>query len=228
MGVSGKSKSQAQTNRKTSYSDELWDDCEREYIDKIPQQIQKTPKKQQEVKPTMDLFEAIRKRRSYRGTFTDAPVAKSDLERIVQAGIQAPSGCNAQTTSFVIVDDPGVLAEIAEIIDTPVARTAKAMIVCVMNNRPVFKNTSFGPEDCAAAVENMLLAITALGYATVWLDGVLRVEKRAKRIAELLNIPETLEVRVLLPVGVPAEDGEQAPRAAFIKRAAFNDYSTIE
>ena len=39
---------------------------------------------------------------------------------------------------------------------------------------------SFGAEDCAAAVANMLLAITAVGYATVWTDGALRREVEAK------------------------------------------------
>ncbi len=55
----------------------------------------------------MDLFEAIEGRYSYRGAFTDAPVPREDLVRIVEAGLKAPSGCNAQTTTFVIAADPG-------------------------------------------------------------------------------------------------------------------------
>ena len=54
----------------------------------------------------MELFESIRRRHSYRGPFRDQPVRRADPERIVEAGIRAPSGRNAQTTSFVIVDDP--------------------------------------------------------------------------------------------------------------------------
>ena len=63
----------------------------------------------------MDLFEAIERRYSYRGEFTDAPVGREDLEKIVRAGIRAPSGKNEQVTSFVIVDDPQLLEQIAEI-----------------------------------------------------------------------------------------------------------------
>ena len=137
----------------------------------------------------MDLFDAIAKRYSYRGAFTDAPVPRKDLEKIVQAGIQAPSACNEQVASFVIVDDPALLRQIAEIVDKPVCHTAKAMIVCVADPRPVYADMSFAAEDCAAAVENMLLAITALGYASVWLDGVLRAEDRADRIGRLLGVP---------------------------------------
>ena len=50
------------------------------------------------------------------------------------------------------------------------------MIVCVTDPQPVYHTMSFPAEDCAAAVENMLLAIAALGYATVWIDGALRAE----------------------------------------------------
>ncbi|RMG04478.1 MAG: nitroreductase, partial [Planctomycetota bacterium] len=72
----------------------------------------------------MDVFEAIRRRHSYRGPFTDAPVPREDLRKIVEAGIRAPSGKNEQTTSFVIVDDPALLEQAKQIIDRPVCATA--------------------------------------------------------------------------------------------------------
>jgi len=172
----------------------------------------------------MELFEAIAKRHSYRGQFTDAPVSEEDLRKIVQAGIQAPSGKNEQTTSFVIVNDPDVLEKAAEIINRPVCQTAKAMIVCVTDPRPVFHGETFHAEDCSAAVENMLLAITALGYATVWLDGVLRLETVAERLAELLAVPKDRIVRIALPVGVPVELCQQKHKLPFDQRAWFNRY----
>ena len=172
----------------------------------------------------MELFEAIAKRHSYRGKFTDAPVPEEDLRKIVQAGIDAPSGKNEQTTSFVIVNDPDVLAKAAEIINRPVCETAKAMIVCVTDPRPVFHDHSFHAEDCAAAVENMLLAITALGYATVWLDGVLRLESVAERLAELLAVPKDRIVRIALPLGVPAESCPPKEKLPFDQRASFNRF----
>ena len=172
----------------------------------------------------MDLFDAIASRYSYRGQFTAAPVPRRDLEKIVQAGIQAPSACNQQIATFVIVDDPALLRQIAQIVDKPVCHSAKAMIACVADPRSVYANFSFAAEDCAAAVENMLLAIAALGYATVWLDGVLRVEDRAARIGQLLGVPTGRTIRILLPIGVPAEPGKQRERFSFDQRAWFNRY----
>ena len=172
----------------------------------------------------MDLFEAIERRYSYRGDFTSDPVPREDLEKIVQAGIQAPSALNEQVTSLVIVDDPELLAQIAAITEKSVCNTARAMIVCVTDPRPVFGGLSFATEDCAACVENMLLAVAALGYATVWLDGVLRRENRAARIAQLLGVHDGKEVRILLPLGVASEPGRQKEKLPLQQRAWFNRY----
>ncbi|MCX7591848.1 MAG: nitroreductase family protein [Kiritimatiellae bacterium] len=172
----------------------------------------------------MDLFEAIRLRHSYRGEFQNQRIPREDLVRIVQAGIAAPSGCNAQTTSFVIVDDPALISEIGTIVEKEFVRRAPALIVCVIQHRKVYHGMSFALEDCAAAVENMLLAITALGYASVWLDGVLRFAGRAALIGSLLGVPEDREVRVVLPVGVPSEQRHPAPKLPFETRAWFNRY----
>lgn len=172
----------------------------------------------------MDVFQAIAQRHSYREAYLDRPVPREDLIRIVQAGIQAPSGKNEQTTSFVIVDDPQLLDQIASWIDKPVCKTAQAMIACVIDPRPVLNGISFAVEDCAAAVENMLLAITALGYASVWLDGVLRRDEIAQKISRLLHVPADKTVRVLLPVGVPAKSGTPKEKLPFEQRAWFNRY----
>lgn len=172
----------------------------------------------------MDLFDAIAKRYSYRGDFTPVPVPQTDLKRIAEAGIRAPSACNEQVASFVVVDDPALLRQIAEIVGKPVCRSAPAMIACIADPRPVYAKWSFAAEDCAAAVENMLLAITALGYASVWIDGALRAEDRAGRIGRLLGVPPERTVRVLLPIGVPAEAGRQREKLPFDRRAWFNRY----
>ena len=172
----------------------------------------------------MDVFEAIAKRHSYRGEFKDTPIPREHLTQIVHAGIRAPSGCNAQTTAFVIVDDPALIAELAAIVVKETVRSAKAVIVCVAEHRPVFGGMSFGVEDCAAAVENMLLAATALGYATVWFDGALRRESKAEQIAALLGVPKEREVRVILPLGVPREVVAQRDRKPFAERAWFNRF----
>lgn len=175
----------------------------------------------------MDLFEAIARRSSYRGLYSPAAVPREHLVKIVEAGIYAPSAKNEQVTTFVIVDEPAMVQEVARILDRPNCMAAKAVIACVTDPRPVVEDMSFATEDCAAAVENMWLAITALGYATVWLDGVLRRQNRAARIGQLLCVPPDRSVRILLPIGVPAEPVSQKEKLPFDQRAWFNRYGAV-
>ena len=175
----------------------------------------------------MDVCEAISRRHSYRGQFTEKAVPRADLRLIVDAALKAPSGKNAQTTTFLIVDDPGLVGKIGAMHERNRAmRQAKAMIACIVDRDPeaVHEGHNFQVEDCAVAVENMLLAITALEYATVWMDGWLRTKGRAGEIGRLLGLPEEKVVRVLLPIGVPAEKRAPKEKRPFEERAWFNRY----
>ena len=172
----------------------------------------------------MELFEAVRRRHSYRGAFKPDPVLKSDLLQIAEAGVRAPSGCNKQTTHICVVTDPQKLAAIAQLLPRPVVQTAQAVFVIVSDCRPAYDDRSFEQQDYAAAVENMLLAVTALGYATVWLDGVLRHDGIAEAIADIISLPDRahLTVSVILPVGVPVDACPQHERLPFNERVTFN------
>ena len=54
-------------------------------------------------------LELIHSRHSFRGEYQAVPVKREDLIKIMQAGIDAPSGCNKQTTSFIAIDDSHIL-----------------------------------------------------------------------------------------------------------------------
>ena len=175
----------------------------------------------------MDLFKAILLRHCYRGSFRQDSIPREDLREIVQAGLMAPSGKNLQTTRFVIVDRQDVLCQIAAI--CPVNQAVmemRAMIACIVDREPdlLADGPSFQVEDCATAVDHMLLAATALSYATVWIDGALRVENRADRIGQLLGVPQAKVVRIILPLGNPAEPYQGPVKMSFEERAWFDRY----
>jgi len=179
----------------------------------------------------MDVFDALAQRYSYRGPYRAQPVPRADLRRIVQAGLQAPSGKNGQTTRFIIVDDAELLSQIGRLHASNTAvQQARAMIACLVDRQPppIYEGFSFQVEDCAAAVENMLLAITALGYASVWIDGWLRIGDHAATIGRLLGVPDEKVIRVLLPIGVPTEPGPRRDKLPFEQRAWFNAYGRAE
>ena len=175
----------------------------------------------------MDLFTAIEKRHSQRGDFEKKPVSQDHLMKIVLAGINAPSGKNGQTTSFVIIDDQKIVNQINTMPGANKAiQHAPAMIACIRDKEPeaIYEGYSFQKEDCAASAENMLLAITALGYASVWIDGWLRLENRHETIGRLIGLPEGKLLAVLLPVGVPSKIWEPNKKKDFPERAFFNKW----
>ena len=174
----------------------------------------------------MELFDAINTRYSYRGAYLQKPVPEEDLRKIVQAGLDAPTGKNLQTTQFVIINDTFTLNQVKGVFSgQPFIATAPAFIAAFYDIEEQAASEypyTFEIEDAAAAAQNILLGITSLGYASVWLDGVLRNEQRAEKIGKIIGLPKSKKVRILLPVGVAADDGPRKQKQPFAERVWFN------
>lgn len=171
----------------------------------------------------MELMEAIRNRKSYRNSFTDALIPRDDLMEIMEAGYLAPSGCNMQTTQFIAVDDTQTLKSLAGIFGKPWAATATAAILVLTKETLSPSGVSYHIHDFSAAAENILLAVTAKGYATVWIEGQIRGES-ARKMGDLLGVPQDITVAIYLPIGVPEEPFFDAPKKPFADRAWLNGY----
>ena len=169
--------------------------------------------------------EVIAARRSYRGRYLPEPVPRDHLRQILQAGLDAPSGCNKQTTSLIAVDDPAVLEKLRAVIRPPVAETAPAMI-CVLTQRiNAYRDRCFAVQDYAAAIENMLLSIVALGYQSCWYEGhITDTDRIGAQMAEILNVPEEYELVCMLPVGFAADEPGMPKKKDFNERAWFNGF----
>ena len=175
----------------------------------------------------VDFFDAMSARHSYRGDFLPDPVPREDLVRIAEAGVAAPSGCNKQTTSFVIVDDPEVLAHLREEIRPPLKRENAPAAICVLTQRiNAYRDKCFAVQDYSAAIENMLLAITALGYASCWYEGHITDDDRiCDRMARVLGVPEGYDLVCYLPVGRPVHVPRGPQKKDLSERVWFNAVS---
>ncbi len=173
----------------------------------------------------MDILEIIRNRHSYRGKYKSDKVPREDLISILKAGLDAPSGCNMQTTSLIAVDDKSVLERLHSVIDPPVAETAPAMI-CVLTQRiNAYRDKCFAVQDYSAAIENMLLAIEALGYHSCWYEGHITDEdKIGCKMAKILNVPDNYELVCFLPVGIAVEEPVSPKKKSLDERAWFNAF----
>ena len=176
----------------------------------------------------MEFFEAVEKRASYRDAFLNQEIPENDIRQIVTAGLHAPSGYNFQTTSFVIVRDPETRAKLADLLPTPATKTAPVILVAVseqkINQAKGAANFAFDTQDYAAAVENIMLAIVAKGYAGVWMDGMSRMNEVDAKIAEILNVPEGKWVRSIIPFGVPEKEVAQKAKKSFDERVVWDRF----
>jgi nitroreductase len=147
----------------------------------------------------MEALEAIRKRRSVRD-FTGDPIPRDDLEKIIDAGRMAATGYNRQPWDFIIITDREMIDQLK--IAAQWMENAGAIIAVALD-----PTTKFWLEDGSAAVENMLIASTALGYGSCWLEGY--TLPREDEFKDLLGVPDNRRLLTLVPVGVPVAWPEQ-------------------
>jgi len=175
----------------------------------------------------MDMLELIHSRHSYRGKYLPTPVPREHLRAIMQAGLDAPSGCNKQTTSIIAVDDPELLSRLRSVIVPLKGETAPAMI-CVLTQRIIaYRDRCYATQDYAAAIENMLLAAVALGYESCWYEGhVTDTDRIGYQMQKILGVPDEYELVCMLPIGVAAEPVTAREKLPFEERAWFNGFRT--
>lgn len=173
------------------------------------------------------MIDVIKNRSSYRGAYKDIPVPRQDLITIMEAGLVAPSGCNKQTTSLVGVDDPELLRELKAGLKPPIGATAPAFIVVLSQKIYAHGHKSYFVQDYSACIENMLLAIEALGYKSCWYEGDITTRpQNARHIGQVLNVPEGYKVVCLVPVGIAVEESTHPNKKSFEERAWFNRFAT--
>jgi nitroreductase len=157
----------------------------------------------------MDVLEAIRTRRSIRA-FVDRAVPEELVQKLLAAAMQAPSARNQQPWHFIVIDDRTLLAKIAEFMPNASMAAAAPLAILVCGDLDLEKSPGYWMVDCAAAVENMLLAAHGLGLGAVWC-GVYPRDQRMDGLRRLAGLPKNVIAHSLVVLGyaaekVPAED----------------------
>jgi len=170
----------------------------------------------------MNLFEAIAKRYSHKEAFLPDPIPAADLAKIAKAGIDAPSGMNSQTVQVVILPTRQDVEPLCEIGPTWGMQTCPAALMVFTDNAlsPTFQQ-SLEKEDYSTAMGNMLLAATALGYSTLWLDSPYWDEDRQKAARELVGAPDSYHLWAVIPVGKPDGEGSRRPKQPAEQRISY-------
>lgn len=156
------------------------------------------------------MFDVLHARKSVRN-FTGAPLEKKDLDKIVRAGMAAPTARNQQPWSFVAVTDRKKLDSLAAGLPYAkmLSKAGAAIIVCTEPEKASGGSKEFAIIDATLAGENILLAIEALGLGAVW-TAVYPNPKLMEHVRSTLGIPKDVIPLNVIPVGVPT--GEDKPK----------------
>jgi nitroreductase len=145
--------------------------------------------------------------------FKPIPIPDEILLEILRAGNAAPSAGNLQARDFIVVKDAERKKLIAKAAVGQMFIAEAPVVVVVCANYPrsmrVYRDRGrlYAEQDATAAVENMLLAIQALGLGGVWVGAFYE-----SRISEILRIPEYVRPIAIVPIGYPAEKPEKRSR----------------
>lgn len=166
-------------------------------------------------------MEAIFKRRSIR-KYTQTPVKKEVLIELIKAGMAAPSAGNEQPWHFIIINERKILTSIQKVHPHSRMLSSAGAAILVCGDLTLETQQGFWIQDCAAATENILIAVAHMGLGAVWL-GVYPEEDRIIGIQMLLKIPEYIIPFSLLPIGYPAE--QKSPKTDFdMSRIRYNGW----
>ena len=177
----------------------------------------------------MEALEAILTRRSTRN-YTADPVEQEKLEKILDAGRQAPSGGNNQTSHFLVIRNPDVLDTLVDMTEKAFSRMEatedtyaslrhsieasrrggyvfryNAPVLIVVANQKDYGNNI---ADCACAIENMMVAANALDLGSCWINQLKWLNEEPEIVEYLQGFGMKSDERVYgaVIIGHPATD----------------------
>ena len=173
----------------------------------------------------MDLLKAIMGRRSIRKFKTDT-IPEDMLRRLVEAGIWAPSGGNAQTWCFIIVTDGGSIRRLKMLSPGLLGNPPAIIVICQNIVEAERKGAKLGKEilmlmDSAMAAQNIMLAAYAEGLGTCIIRSF-----HPEGVQKLLRLPRHIEPQILISIGVPASIPKAQKRNLNI--VSFQEYRRNE
>ncbi|MFH1216309.1 MAG: nitroreductase family protein [Pseudomonadota bacterium] len=157
---------------------------------------------------THAVLDAIQSRRSIR-EFTEEDVSQSDLREIVRAGIWAPSGLNNQPWRFVVITDDGMRKKLAGTTHySHIVLAARALIGVYLDTEAMYDEVK-DHQSAGACIQNMLLAVEALGLGAVWLGQIL---KNKNQVNDILQLEPKFDLMAMIALGHPLHRNQKSKR----------------
>jgi nitroreductase len=155
---------------------------------------------------TNNALDNIFERKSVR-EYTSQSISKDTLEKLVKAGMAAPSARNLQPWYFIVITNKTDLQNLClELPNASMLKNASAAIVVCGNTAKSINDidSTYWVQDCCAASENILLAAEAMKLGAVW-TAVYPYPDRLKTVCEYLKLPSNIKPLNIIPIGYPAK-----------------------
>lgn len=159
-------------------------------------------------------------RRSIR-RFLDKPVESEKLDRILKAGMQAPSAHNGQPWEFLVITEQNIKDAVSKM--SPWAgMVAKAPVTIIVLGNIDTPNVRWIQQDLSACTQNILLQIAEEGLGGCWM-GFYPDEERVKKCSEYFNLPKNIIPFSLIALGYSDDENRYVDRSN-ISKIHFNKY----
>ena len=163
----------------------------------------------------MKFIELVRKRKSMR-EYLPKPVPREIIDQCLEAARMAPSACNSQPWSFIVVDDKSTINEIVKKSMSGIysmnkfVKTAPVVIVAITEQSVytarmggMLRNVKYNLIDIGIACEHLVLQAVELGLGTCWLGWF-----NEKALKKVLGLPKSKHVDVAISMGYPDKTAE--------------------
>lgn len=157
------------------------------------------------------VMENLLTRRSVRA-FEKKAIPADELDQILQAAVYAPSGMGRQTWQFTVVTDRKKIQKLAAVVEKELNRPGYDMyapeVIIIPSNE---RDSRFGKEDNACALENIFLAAHSFGIGSVWINQIRDIcdAPAARALLKEWGVPDSHVVYGIAALGYPAPAPEK-------------------
>ena len=160
-----------------------------------------------------DILDLIQSRRTIKH-FLPKYISWDHIAKIIDAARHAPSCGNVQNWKFIVIIEPGLKQSITNACfeQYEIASAGALIVVCAEPEKAeryygLRGERLYTVQNCAAAVENMLLEAHSLGLGTRWIGAF-----EEEEVKSLLRIPEEVRPQAIVAVGYPKEIPPKPPK----------------
>jgi nitroreductase len=141
------------------------------------------------------LVDVILSRRSIR-RYQQKEIPRDAMDKILEAGRQAPSAMNRQPWHFIVVTNNEIKRELSRWLFTKHIKDSPVAIVgCAKTG---FIDSKWSIIGTSIALQNMVIAAWALGIGSCWIGGF-----KEDKVKQLLKIPDKWKIVALVTLGYP-------------------------